>query len=172
MAPFIMIKKNILQIVQKNYILQNCTKMAQILVHKTIQSQYDVSEGMYPVLFCHVIIELHKTHLLIFCQSTILPHFLKYIDIFILFIFILFWNTWMISKRLFMDGNPEGILALRLPWVWIRNFGPRELGHWVWPESQFGTAPSKENWDPESKMNWVPRGWKSGPCMLEGGGGV
>ena len=51
---------------------------------------------------------------------------------------------------------------LRLPWVWIRTFGPIELGIWVWPESyrtrtlesQFDTSPSTENLRPQS-LKWT-----------------
>ncbi len=51
---------------------------------------------------------------------------------------------------------------LRLPWVWIRTFGPRELGLWVWPETyrtrtlepKFDTSPSTEKLRPQS-LKWT-----------------
>ena len=64
---------------------------------------------------------------------------------------------------------------LRLLWVSIRTFGPRELGLCVWPKSYrtrtFGLpvwhiSQYRKTETPESQMNWVLCGWKSGPCLL------
>ncbi len=57
---------------------------------------------------------------------------------------------------------PEGISFFRLLWVWIRTFGPRELGLWVLPESyrtrtlesQFETSSSSEKLRPQS-LKWT-----------------
>ncbi len=61
-------------------------------------------------------------------------------------------NVWIRTQKAY----------LRLPWVWIRTFGPRELGLWVWPESyrtltlesQFDTYPSTEKLRPQS-LKWT-----------------
>ncbi len=75
------------------------------------------------------------------------------------------------SSMLVVIRNADGMIFamgtsqkpyLRLPWVWIQTFGPRELELWVWPEfyrtrtlgSQFDTSPSTEKLRPQS-LKWT-----------------
>ncbi len=64
---------------------------------------------------------------------------------------------------------------MRLPWVWIRTFGPRELRLWVWPESYrtwaLGTSLAhllvQKNWDP-GVSNQLGSSWVKVRTMSSG----